>query len=172
MTMPRRLDPDDTEMFAVFRREMLLNSPWAFGSSPEDDRFRDLEALRAGLASGDTTIFAARDAENGRILATAGLVRDSKIKRSHIAMIWGVYVTPAARGRGLGRSVVSAAIDAARQWNQPPIAMIVLTVSQNAPEARRLYESLGFIAWGVEPDALRVAGVSYSETYMHLRIVR
>lgn len=151
---------------------MLRNAPWAFGSSPEDDRFRDPKVLHAALAAGETTILAATDPGSGRLLASAGVIRESKRKRSHIAMIWGVYTTPDARGRGLARAVVSAAADVARSWDQPPIAVIELTVSQNAPHARRLYESLGFVQWGYEPDALRVDGASYGEHYMRIETGR
>jgi RimJ/RimL family protein N-acetyltransferase len=64
--------------------------------------------------------------------------------------------------------VVSAAIETARTW--PRIEAVILTVSENAPAARALYESLGFIPWGFEPDALRVDGRSYAETHMRLPI--
>ena len=45
-----------------------------------------------------------------------------------------------------------------------------LAVSENAPEALRLYESLGFSAWGREPEATQVDGQRYDEIHMTLRL--
>lgn len=167
MPHPRPLIPDDAEAYSALRREMLLDSPWAFGASPEDDR--PVEAVRRGLTEPCNSILAVigeNDGEAGRLLAAAGVRREEKRKRRHIAYIWGVYVTPSARGRGLGRLVVGAAIDTARGWEG--VSAVQLAVSENAPAARRVYESLGFRRWGYEPDALRIDGRPFGEIHMHL----
>jgi GNAT superfamily N-acetyltransferase len=170
MAPPRKLTDSDVDACIAFRHEMLLDSPWAFSSSPEDDRAMDAADLHRVAADPERAIWLARDdAAPLRILASAGVMRETKIKRRHIAFIWGVYVTPSARARGLARRVVTAAIDTARAWRG--VTSVRLTVSENAPVAHRLYESLGFIAWGVEPDALRLGDSlarSYFETHMHL----
>jgi ribosomal protein S18 acetylase RimI-like enzyme len=79
-----------------------------------------------------------------------------------------VFVEPDYRGRGLGRAVTSAAIAHARTW--PGIDFIDLGVSENAPEALRLYESLGFTRWGREPEATQHEGRRYDEIHMTLRL--
>jgi hypothetical protein len=48
------------------------------------------------------------------------------------------------------------------------VACVFLSASENAPNAIRLYESLGFRAWGTEPDGLRTGGRSYSEVHLRL----
>ncbi|MBX3389060.1 MAG: GNAT family N-acetyltransferase [Phycisphaeraceae bacterium] len=162
----RRLAPIDALDYVTLRREMLADSPWSFLASPEQDRGCDLEKVRASLAREDAAIFAVR--EGDRLVAAAGVVRDEALKKRHIATIWGVYVAPGARGRGLGRAVVCAAMDAARSW--PGVGSIHLAVSSNAPLARRLYDSLGFREWGYEPDAVRINGVSYGEHHMAMAL--
>ncbi len=162
----RALHPDEAELYAVLRREMLEDSPWAFCSSPGFDRGSDPAQLREQLVKPDNAIIAV-GTDDG-LLAAAGVHREAPPKRHHIAAIWGVYVTPSSRGQGLGRMVVSGAVEIARSW--PGIEAVILTVSENAPEARQLYESLGFIPWGFEPDALRVDGRSYAETHMRLPV--
>jgi RimJ/RimL family protein N-acetyltransferase len=169
--MPARpLTPDEAHLYVAIRREMLADSPWAFGSSPSQDRRCDPDSLRASLAEPEYAILAAFTAPPAEpaLLAVAGVIRDPALKRRHIAGIFGVYVTPTARGRGLGRDVVSAAIATARTW--PGVEQVQLSVSNNAPAARALYDSLGFIPWGVEPDCLRIDGRSYSEVHMSLRL--
>jgi len=166
MSLARAIQPEDADQFAELRREALLNAPWAFYSSPGHDHGSDPAQVRAQLSLPDTAIFGVQG--DGRLVACAGVHRERTPKRAHIATIWGVYVTPHARGRGLGRVVVSAAVESARAWHG--ISTVMLTVSESAPEARSLYESLGFAAWGFEPDALRVDGRSYGETHMRMPV--
>lgn len=161
-----RLSPAHAPEYVSLRREMLADSPWSFLASPEQDRGCDVEKVRTSLARTDAAIFAVR--EGDRLVAAAGVAREEALKKRHIATIWGVYVTPAVRGRGMARAVVSAAMNEAKSW--PGIGSIQLAVSSNAPVARRLYESLGFREWGNEPDAVRINGVSYSEHHMAMAI--
>lgn len=162
----RALEPADAESFVILRRAMLVDTPWAFASSPEIDRGCKPELVRDSVSRDGSTILGAFD--NNALIGAAGLVRDEKPKRHHIVSIWGVYVTPTARGAGLGRRIVEAAIATARTW--PGVACVQLTVSEKAIAARRLYESQGFTAWGLEPDALRVDGVTYDESHMRLAL--
>lgn len=174
---PRLLTANDVDAYVAIRREMLEDAPWAFSASPGHDRAGDPEAVRAALGQPENAILAVfSDRESptsggeARILATAGVRREDRPKHRHIATIWGVYVTPAARGRGLGRDVVAAAVETASGW--PGVTCVKLSASENSPGAIRVYESLGFVAWGLEPDALRVNGRSYGEVHMHLALVR
>ncbi len=82
----------------------------------------------------------------------------------HIATIWGVYVRPEGRGTGLSRSLMIAAIDEARQTCRS----IRLTVASSNAAAIRLYESLGFKAWAIDTDALKVGEIYHDEILMRL----
>lgn len=165
---PRRLGPQDADAYAALRREMLLDSPWAYGSAPGDDPMCTPDGLRGYLTHPEKAIFAAweRDPASGaeKILAVAGVFRIERVKRRHVAYVWGVYVIPAARGRGLGRGVVVAAIEAARAWDG--VACVSLSASENSKAAQALYKSLGFVPWGIEPDSVRIDGRSYGEVFM------
>jgi L-amino acid N-acyltransferase YncA len=61
-----------------------------------------------------------------------------------------------------------AAIAQARSWRG--VDFLDLAVSANSPEAQRLYESVGFEAWGREPEATDHEGRRYDEIYMTLRL--
>lgn len=163
------LTPSDAEAYVMLRAEMLADSPWSFASSPGHDKGADVAGMRASLALPGFAVVAVRDPEAPeRLLAAAGIIREDQPKRHHLALIWGVYVTPAARRRGLGKAVVEAAVETARGW--PGVAGVNLALNQTSPGAKALYESLGFVAWGVEPDALRINGETSTETHLHRRL--
>ncbi len=165
-TQVRPLTPLDAEAYFAMRREMLLDSPWAFGSSPEDDRAQSpadvVEVLRGpehAIVGGFT---------GDALVASAGVYRERKLKARHLATIWGVYTRPNARGQGLGERVVRGAIDIARSW--AGVRAVQLSVSERGGAARRLYERLGFVAWGLEPGCTCVDGAYIGEVHMQLRV--
>lgn len=162
--MIRPLTPADAAAYRAIRHTMLLDTPPAFGSSPETDRFREPDTLEKALTLDGFTIVGGFD-ETGSLVSVAGMRREDQVKRLHIATIWGVFTLPAARRRGLSREVIARAVAIARAW--PGLEVLELSVRDGSP-ARALYESLGFRAWGVEPDALRVGGVSYAEVHMQM----
>lgn len=145
---------------------MLELAPWAYMATPEDDRGLDLVHLRKSFADEHSATFAT-EAE-GELVAVAGIGRGKPPKFAHRATVWGVFAEPAHRGKGLGRAVVAATIELARTWRG--VDFVDLGVSENAPEAQGLYESLGFRAWGRQPEAIEHAGRRYDEIFMALRL--
>lgn len=169
MPTPRALTPADSHAYFALRQAALVDSPWAFTGSPSDDIASDPEAVASLLAQKEQSILAIDDdADPARLVASAGVMRQQRLKTRHRALIWGVYCDPSVRGRGCGRAVVQAAIETARSW--PGVEIVTLSVSANATAAKSLYESLGFTLWGTEPDAIRVGGRSYDEFHMTLRL--
>ena len=68
-----------------------------------------------------------------------GVVR-AEVRLPRLWVLGGVYVHPVARGRGWGRSLVSAALAAGEATG----ARVALYVREDRAEALQLYESLGF----------------------------
>lgn len=157
--MIRVLDEHDLAAYAALRRESLLESPLAFGASPETD-------VAATQIGGDTTIFGAFAGDE--LAGAAGLVRGRHAKSAHIVHLWGMYVAPRHRGTGLGRALLDACIAHAQTGRD--VAAIQLAVTDAAAAARRLYARAGFVTWGIQPDALRHGGTSVSEHHMLLRL--
>lgn len=167
MPTVRLLTPADLDALVALRAEALLDSPWAFTGSPGEPR--DAEVVRTSINPPHSAVVGAFDDERGAagaLLASAGIVHDQRAKRAHVALIWGVYVTPRARGNGTGRAVVSRAVEVARAMKG--VTTIQLACSENSTAAAALYRSLGFIHWGTEPDAIHVGGKSYNELHMSL----
>lgn len=164
--MTRLLVPEDAAAYLAFRQAMLRDSPLAFASSPDDDRASSVGAVRVSLSRAPEAVVIG--AFDDGLIGSIGLFRDHHRKAAHKAHIWGMYVTPDHRGRGVGRRLLDAAIAHARTL--PGVEWVHLSVSEAAPTAKRLYEKAGFQTWGREPDALRHDGRSASEWHMALEL--
>ncbi|MBX3364646.1 MAG: GNAT family N-acetyltransferase [Phycisphaeraceae bacterium] len=147
----RPLVADEVDQYILLRREALSDSPWAFGSSPGHDRGSDATALRESIARPGYVIFAAWEGPN--LVGCSGIIRPTEPKRRHVVEVWGVYVTPQARGQGVAQQLMQAVIACARSW--PGVVSVRLSVSDRSTAARALYERIGFTVWGIEPDCIR-----------------
>ncbi len=107
-------------------------------------RFRD-------TAGGNFTLGAFED---GKLVGMMTFVRDTGVKDRHKGHIYGVYVTSAERGKGVGRALVEAVLEKAKQ--DPSLEQILLAVATVQTAARQLYRSCGFESFGIEPNALKV----------------
>ncbi len=94
-------------------------------------------------------------AENGALLGTVGFKRDSVLKLKHKGLIFRMYVAPEAKGLGLGRKLLQAAIERARQGEG--LKQIVLTLIANNHRAKNLYLSEGFEVFSFEKQAIRMS---------------
>ncbi len=93
-------------------------------------------------------------------------MRIDRVKMRHRAIVWGMFVTPAARGKGVGAALLRAAVDHARAW--PGVLQVQLAVTEAAVHAQRMYVRAGFREWGVEPRALQWEGRHVDEHHMVL----
>lgn len=91
--------------------------------------------------------------------SVAGYVRlgypTSLACNSHVRQIQGLAVAEEARGAGVGRALLRAAQDEARQQGARRITLRVL--GHNTP-ARTLYEAEGFVVEGVLPEEFLLDG--------------
>jgi RimJ/RimL family protein N-acetyltransferase len=162
----RVLGPDDLDELRRVRLAALKGDPTAFSSSYEVELAQP-DKFRARLeGSEENGIYGAF--LRGRLIGIAGFHRETAPKRRHAGVVTGMYVEPAQRGRGIARRLLVEIIDAARALDG--LEQIELSVTAGNEPARALYESLGFVRWGVQPNALRVDGIAYAEEHMLLRL--
>ncbi|MCX4739609.1 GNAT family N-acetyltransferase [Streptomyces antibioticus] len=100
----------------------------------------------------------------GRVVGYVRLGRPTPLDcNAHVRQIQGLAVADEARGRGVGRALVRAAVEETRRRGARRITLRVL--GHNAP-ARRLYESEGFAVEGVLPGEFLLAGEYVDDVLM------
>lgn len=159
------LTVEDAESYRTLRLRALREEPDAFGSSWEEESQRPLEATIARLQGSNAVAFGGFD-DDSNLVGMAWLVREIGIKEQHKANIFGMYVASEARGRGLGRMLLDAAIARARET--PGIELLLLAVVTTNTAARNLYLAAGFEPYGREPQALKVGDRYLDEELMIL----
>ena len=160
----RHLSPDDAKSFKAIRLEALKVNPEALGSTFELEDKLDL-AWFAGRLENAHVVGAFRD---GELVGTAGFAIQQGQKNAHRGRLWGMYVQPNSRGMGIGRLLVNAVLDVARE----NVELIQLSVVRENRPARRLYDSVGFLEFGMELKASKLGDKYYDEAHMALDFSR
>jgi ribosomal protein S18 acetylase RimI-like enzyme len=104
----------------------------------------------------------------GGLLGTVALEYADKPKTRHSALLIGMYVRPSARGQGLGRSLLDAALRHATK--RAGVQLVSLTVTEGNEPAIRLYEGAGFVAWGTQPLAIATPSGFKGKVHMSHRL--
>jgi len=163
----RRLTPADASAFQDFRLAALQDAPTAFGSSYEEERDIPASVVEARLAiKSDRGPFGAF--EDSQLVGFVALGRENLKNLSHKALIWGMYVKPEYRAKGIAKALLQEAISLAR--SVPDINQVNLSVNASNAAAIGLYESFGFKTFGHEQGALRIDGEFHDELFMSLRL--
>ncbi|MDQ0188882.1 GNAT family N-acetyltransferase [Alicyclobacillus cycloheptanicus] len=161
----RVLDESDAEVYQALRLSALKNNPEAFGSTYEREVEFSVETVaeRVKPLDGKFTLGAFDDREV--LVGMVTCMRESGLKTAHKGNVFGMYVSPEARGRGFGKSLILELINKARDDG---LEQINLTVVSSNEHAKKLYQSVGFQVYGVERNALKYNRQYFDEDLMVL----
>jgi ribosomal protein S18 acetylase RimI-like enzyme len=160
----RLFTEQDAQALWNLRMLALETDPWSFVDSPEELRAISVKEFAARIRADHAENFIVGAFEHQTAVGMVGCYQEVPLKRRHKAWIWGVFVAPAARGRGIARSLMQAAIERAKAIDG--LDMVMLTVSVDQPAPRKLYESLGFRSMGVEPKGIKIGNQAHDEEHM------
>ena len=159
----RRLVDTDAASFRELRLVGLKTCAEAFGATWEEEHSRPLgwfaERLTGNIVIGG---FDARE----RLVGTAAVFPSTTPKTRHKGTVWGVFVSPSARGAGLAGILLKTALSQAAHV----VEEARLSVGTSNAAAVRLYERTGFVQYGMEPRAIKVGERYYDEYLMRLSL--
>ncbi|GJD90930.1 hypothetical protein BHAOGJBA_4474 [Methylobacterium hispanicum] len=154
----RRLTPADAESFRALRIEAVGTTPYTFAEELPAAMERGIGAYAAALAEeAETRTYGAF--RNGELAGFAASTR-KRPPFEFIAKISSVFVKAEHRRVGVARDLFAAVEEAARREG---VTKLTLAVAVQNAEARRLYEALGYEAYGIEPCAMRTGGMFVDE---------
>jgi ribosomal protein S18 acetylase RimI-like enzyme len=162
----RPLRRDHWSAFQALRLRSIADSPLATYPTHNEEAGRSPAEIQERIVESATqVVFGAFDGDT--LIGIAGLRWDALVQVAHKAVLWGVFVHPGWRGRGLARQLLHALFAYARERG---LRQIRLSVNVENPQAAGLYRSMGFELYGREPRAMRVGGQYYDEDLMALRL--
>lgn len=154
----RRLGQGDGAVFRQIRLEALKNAAESFGSTYEEEVTRSDGDFEDRVTR--KCFFAAF--EEDRVVGIVGFYQQEGAKFSHNGVVYGMYVTPEARSKGVGKALMEAVLAYAKNV----VDVVKLLVVTENTHAIALYKNLGFREFGVEPKALKIGSAYVSETHM------
>ncbi len=162
--MIRPLDRADAAAFRALRLEALRLCPAAFGASFEaEQRLTDTEFARRIPEQPPDAVFGAF-VNGGAGLVLSGMIGfrvHPNSKERHKGMVWGMYVCPDARRRGVAAALLRRVVDHASGVSG--LEIVQLSVVTDQGPARALYDRAGFVAYGIERRALRLGPGDYRD---------
>jgi RimJ/RimL family protein N-acetyltransferase len=162
----RRLMKSDAPVFWHFRLLALQSEPVGFAETTAEHEAIGISGTETRIEAGNSENFIMGAFEAGVLVGTAGFYREQKQKRRQIGWIWGVFVHPSHRGKGIGRALIASVIEQARPL--PGLMAIHLTAAVTQKAARKMYGDLGFRLVGTVPGALYVDGQYFDEEMLSL----
>ena len=167
-TAIRPLTGDDAESYSALRRQIAADCCVGLGLTLEEELARPMQEFANQLAAPAPSLMLGAFDGNA-LIATAGIARlTTRQSAAHKAVLWGVLTSPAYRRRALARNLSTRVIDHASATGAERVYLYVYLPNEPAV---RLYESLGFVTTGVEPEAFKLDGVYHDLQQMSRRCV-
>jgi ribosomal protein S18 acetylase RimI-like enzyme len=164
----RPLTEADAPAFKQIRLQAIADAPFAVAPTHDEEAGRTLAENESRIKKTATQVVFGAFID-GKLAGIAGLRREALAQLHHKAVLWGVFIHPDRRGGGLAKRLLSHAVSFARDEG---VLQIQLSVNAENDRARRLYRSLGFEPFGMEPRAIRVGERYVDEEHMVLGLAR
>ena len=164
--MLRNLNENDFDEYYRIRLKALEEYPTAYSSMAEFFRECPKEKHLALLKnSGSKSQFYLKGYfKNDVLIGLIGMKPETRSSVDHKATLWGFYVDPAFQGKGYGKKLLeSFLMDASKDQKLKTVRLIAAT---NCKRALALFESVGFIKYGVEKEGIKHDGNFFDQQYM------
>jgi GNAT superfamily N-acetyltransferase len=161
--MIRALGTADAEAYRELRLTALTTAPDAFGSSYEEEVRLSVDDFRSRVVSTEPNVIFGAFAD-GHLVGMAGFVAGEKVKNRHRGTLWGVFLMPEWRSRGLGDRLIRTVVEHATKH----VLILQCRVVTTNQRARQAYARFGFVSYGTEPQALCIGGVFYDDELLAL----
>lgn len=157
----RTLNGADVPAYRTVRLDGLRKHTDCFRTGAEEEP-------AAGLPTANTDESFTLGAFTGEnhLLGIVSFKRETRLKLRHHGLVFGMYVSDAVSGQGIGRRLMNELIRRAAQVQG--LEQLTLTVVATNTAAKKLYLSLGFTSFALHPRAIKDGDIYRDEEQMIL----
>lgn len=158
----KEVKSDQSEIYKSFFTEGLIKDEENFRISPNDEK-------NASFPTSDKPDnFTLGAYINSDLAGVVSFIRDggNREKFLHKGTLIRVYVSQKYRGQGISKKLIIELIERVKLIAS--IEQIYLTVISANSTAKKIYENLGFVLYGTEPNAIKWKDKYFSEDLMVL----
>lgn len=161
----RRLTEDDWLEFSRIRLRALLTDPSVFGSNYERESHFTEAVWRERLRATENAIFLIFLGDDAPIGMTAVSI-DREDPTGKTALLWGTWLAPAARGKGLSELLYRTRINWAKA--QPTTEKIIVSHRASNLSSKHANQKHGFV-FTHETEQLWTDGATEDEIFTSLK---
>ncbi len=154
----------DLPAFRTLRLRAVKETPGAFGATVADERKTADKTYLLGFGIGAKNNFLLGGFVNGELAGVVGFRRFALGNLKHKGAIWGMYVAPEHRKRGMGAELLKECL--VRAAKKIGLELVQLAVESGNKSAIGLYQRAGFRKYAVEKRGLKVGRKYYDEFWM------
>ena len=162
-----RIEPSDAAAFRRFRMAAIAEAPDDDSMTIEEEReasLADISTRLNGVAGKERFVLAAQTSGESEWGGLCGFYRQPGVKTAHVGWIWGLYVIPSQRGKGVATALMAAMLQNLVQIEG--LLQVQARVAVNNQPARHVFERSGFSMVTVLPRAIRVGATDVDEVLL------
>ena len=159
----RKLEEKDWSVFSEIRLRALQTDPSVFGSNHERESKVPESEWKSQLNNPDSAVFGVFD--DDRPVGMTGVAVDRDDPSRKTALLWGSWLEPDARGKGISKLFYEARIGWARQ--QPGVERIIVSHRESNVASKFANQKFGFVPTHVS-DKVWNDGVAEKEFHYEL----
>lgn len=162
----RKLQPGEAALYRETRLACLKNAPDRFGSTYEEEARTPKLKFEVFIekAASEQFMFGAFDQE--QLIGIVGFERVERQRARHRGEVVQMYVDEHYRGQNIGEKLLRSLIEQAFQLEG--IEQLQLSVISGNQAAIKLYEKIGFKAFGLQPRYFKVGNHYMDLQFMQL----
>ena len=161
----RRLTEDDWLAFSQVRLTALQTDPKVFGSNYERESQMTEAEWRSRLQAKDNAIFLIYENETPIGMTCISIDRDDATKKT--ALLWGSWLAPHVRGKGLSKLMYQTRINWAKR--QPTVEKIIVSHRASNLASKCANQKHGFVAMH-KNEKVWTDGTTEDEIFYELKI--
>lgn len=161
----RQLTEEDWYKFSQVRLKALLTNPRGFGSNYEKESQMTEAEWRSRLQAKDNAIFLIFDDEKPIGMTCVSIDREDPTKKT--ALLWGTWLEPHSRRKGLSGLMFQTRIDWAKR--QPSVEKIIVSHRASNLSSKYANQKHGFVLTH-KNEKIWTDGATEDEIFYELKI--